>query len=56
MAQMPALRPHPVLGKWLYLPQDHEDFESLASAIVMGVRARDGRIGVAPRRRARKTA
>lgn len=57
MAQMPALRPHPELGKWLYLPQGHEDFESLAAAIVRGVRGRDERIGVPPRpRRARKTA
>ena len=47
-AAYPALRPHPVLGKWLYVPQDHEDFESTAARLVAAVRARDPRIGVAP--------
>lgn len=50
-AQFPALRPHPVLGKWLYLPEDDPDFESQAGALVQLARARDARIGVASRPR-----
>ncbi len=32
--KMSSLQPHPVLGKWLYLSQDNEDFEELASQVI----------------------
>ncbi|VVE87008.1 hypothetical protein PBR20603_00933 [Pandoraea bronchicola] len=51
MAEMPALRPHPVLGKWLYLPQSEADFESIAQRLTARVLAGDPRIGVAPKPR-----
>jgi hypothetical protein len=47
---------HPVLKKWLYLPEASEDFESLSSEIVEAVRTGDQRFGVEPKeRKSRKT-
>jgi hypothetical protein len=52
----PSLSPHPILPKWLYLPESADDFESVALALVGLARERDPRIGVSPRpKRARKT-
>lgn len=55
-ASYPSLRPHPILAKWLYLPEAAEDFERAAMRLVADVRARDPRIGVAPRPRRRRQA
>lgn len=52
----PALAPHPILPKWLYLPESHDDFERAALALVKLVRARDPRIGITPRPRQRRAA
>jgi hypothetical protein len=54
--EMPALRPHPVLGKWLYVPQSDPAFEDIAHKLTALVLARDARVGVEPkpRRRVRK--
>jgi hypothetical protein len=54
--EIPALRPHPVLGKWLYVPQDDPEFEAVAERTTALVLTRDERIGVEPkpRRRGRK--
>ncbi len=54
IATIPALKPHPVLGKWLYLPDTHEDFERLAQAIVRLARQRDPRIGIISKKKPRK--
>ncbi|VVD72801.1 hypothetical protein [Pandoraea fibrosis] len=51
IAEMPALRPHPVLGKWLYLPQSEVEFESVARHLTARVLAGDPRIGVEPKPR-----
>ncbi|WP_347557528.1 hypothetical protein [Robbsia sp. KACC 23696] len=53
---LPALRPHPTLGKWLYISQGDPDFEGTVTRVNALVIARDARIGVepTPRRRARK--
>ena len=48
---MPALRPHSVLGKWLYVPQDDATFEETAEKLTSLVLAHDPRIGVAPKPR-----
>jgi hypothetical protein len=48
---MPALRRHPVLGKWLYLPAADESFEATAEALARRVAVGDARVGVAPARR-----
>ncbi len=56
MQTLPALTPHPVLSKWLYLPEARGDFETVAARIVELVRRRDPRIGVLPSpHRSRKT-
>ena len=50
---LPALRPHPVLGKWLYLAASVESFEDDAHAIAAMALADDPRLGVEPRPRRR---
>ncbi|CAG4900176.1 hypothetical protein [Paraburkholderia saeva] len=54
--EMPVLRPHPVLGKWLYVPQSDPAFEDVVARMTSLVLARDWRVGVEPkpRRRGRK--
>ncbi|KGD87983.1 hypothetical protein JL37_25720 [Achromobacter sp. RTa] len=54
LADVPNLLQHPVLGKWLYLPQEDEDFESTAARLAELALARDPRLGVAPRPKARR--
>lgn len=54
MEQVRSLFPHPVLGKWLYLPLDSDDFESDVSKVVALVERGDERIGVLPGVRKRK--
>jgi len=51
---MPALRPHAVLGKWLYVPQDDPAFEESVQSIAALVLARDPRIGIEPKPRQRR--
>ena len=45
---------HPVLKKWLYLPEASEDFESVASDIIETIRINDQRFGVETKERTRK--
>jgi hypothetical protein len=45
---------HPVLKKWLYLPESTEDFESDAQEIVEAIRMNDSRFGVEPTERVSK--
>jgi hypothetical protein len=42
---------HPVLKKWLYLPEASEDFESVAMDLVEAIRQGDQRIGIEPKER-----
>ena len=44
---------HPVLKKWLYLPEASEDFEPIASNIVEAIRMNDQRFGVELREKTR---
>ncbi len=46
---------HPVLKKWLYLPENSEDFESVSSEIAEAVRIGDQRFGVEPREHKRRS-
>jgi len=48
LAEFPALCQHPVLKKWLYLPETAETFEAEARRLVGLVRSRDPRIGIPP--------
>jgi hypothetical protein len=50
-----SLHPHPVLPKWLYLPEAADDFEKVATQLVKLALRRDSRFGVTPKpRKARK--
>lgn len=46
--EFPLLKPHEVLGKWLYLAEDHDDFEMVAQRLVQRIASDDPRIGVEP--------
>jgi hypothetical protein len=53
-AEFPELSPHPVLPKWLYLPEATDTFERTAARLVGLARRRDPRIGVAPQPKKRR--
>jgi hypothetical protein len=55
-ADFPVLSPHPVLPKWLYLPESEDAFERVATALVELVRRRDPRIGVWPPQKKKRPA
>lgn len=48
MKEFPDLKPHPVLGKWLYLPAAAEDFETTARTLAESIAQDDPRLGVYP--------
>jgi len=48
IGEYPELRPHPVLGKWLYLPLALDSFEETAQKLVQQAMKKDPRIGVEP--------
>lgn len=49
MNEFPALMVHPVLRKWLYLPEDIEEFEEFGAKLVDLIARDDPRLGVIPR-------
>lgn len=51
MREFPSLAPHPVLPKWLYLPESALSFERDAQAIVACIRRLDARFGIVPPRK-----
>ena len=55
MRDFPTLSPHPVLAKWLYLPEASDDFERDAGRLVALVRRGEPRIGVDPSAKKRKS-
>lgn len=56
IADRPALVPHEVLPKWLYLAETTPEFEADAQWLVERARRGDERVGIdPPARRARKT-
>jgi hypothetical protein len=56
IAEFPALAPHPILPKWLYLSEASPSFEADAARLVALIRRLDPRIGVLPGAKARKPA
>ena len=56
LAEFPALVRHPVLKKWLYLPERAETFERDARRLVQLVRARDPRLGIPPSAKKKRAA
>lgn len=51
----PMLVNHPVLGKWLYLPQQTEDFEEVATRVIRQLLRRADLFGVYPKSKKPKT-
>lgn len=49
VAEFPELAPHPILPKWLYLPESADGFERAATRLVSLAKRRDLRIGVTPK-------
>ena len=47
-ADFPALMPHDVLRKWLYIDSTHCDFESTMAAVAKCIARNDRRFGVVP--------
>ena len=47
-AEFPALRPHEVLRKWLFIDSKHEDFASTMEAMAKHAASNDQRFGVLP--------
>jgi hypothetical protein len=56
VSQFPALTPHPILPKWLYLPEGRDGFERVAEQLVVLAGEHDPRIGIVPNPRKRKRA
>ncbi len=56
VADFPALSPHPILPKWLYLSDSADGFDRWAEALVSLAKKRDPRVGIIPKIRARKRA
>lgn len=48
IADFPALAPHGVLGKWLYLPERHDEFEEIIPEVMACIAEGDSRFGVEP--------
>lgn len=55
-AEFPELTPHPILPKWLYLPETADRFERIATRLVSLARQRDPRIGIVPSPKKRRPA
>ena len=47
-AQFPALRPHDVLRKWLFVASTHDDFESTMEQVAKRIARDDPRFGIVP--------
>jgi hypothetical protein len=49
--EIPGLRVHTILGKWLYISEEAEDFEDVAKGLIELITAEDPRVGVLPKPR-----
>lgn len=56
MKELQALQPHAILGKWLYVPMSHGDFEMTLEKLVQAVKRNDARIGIIPQQKRIKKA
>jgi hypothetical protein len=50
-ADYPALAPHPLLTKWLYLSSNDETFDATARALIARILRNDPLLGVIPKPR-----
>jgi hypothetical protein len=51
----PILIPHPVLSKWVYLPSQTEDFDSIVEEVLREIRRRSSLFGVTPKAKKKST-
>ncbi|MFT4571300.1 MAG: hypothetical protein ACI8TX_002051 [Hyphomicrobiaceae bacterium] len=49
--EFPALAPHEVLNKWLFVESTHEDFESTMERAALAIASNDPRFGVYSKRK-----
>jgi hypothetical protein len=54
ISEFPELAPHPVLGKWLYLPESNDGFDRIAERMIRLALNHDSRIGVVPPQRKKR--
>jgi hypothetical protein len=54
-AECPALKPHAVLRKWLYIDSTHPEFEATMDAVATRIARNDRRFGIVPRSAAPKS-
>jgi hypothetical protein len=47
-AEFPALEPHEILRKWLFIDSRHDDFESTMEAVAKRIARDDPRFGILP--------
>src|SRR5689334_13997744 len=47
-AEFPALAPHAVLGRWLFIDSTHDDFEPTMAAVANRIARDDPRFGIVP--------
>jgi hypothetical protein len=47
--EFPALMPHQILQKWLFIDSTHEDFESTMEAVAKKIAMNDKRFGILPK-------
>ena len=47
--EFPALKPHAVLRKWLFVASTHDDFESTMEQVAKRIARNDPRFGIVPR-------
>jgi hypothetical protein len=48
--EFPALKPHQILRKWLFISSTHEGFESTMEAVAKRLANNDRRFGIVPKR------
>jgi hypothetical protein len=53
-AEFPALAPHEILRKWLFIDSTQEDFESTITAVAKQVANNDARFGILPKSQKRR--
>jgi hypothetical protein len=51
---IPALRQHPVLKKWLWIPLDHESYDEASVEVIRRLRREDPRLGILPKARGQR--
>jgi len=54
-AEFPELSPHPILPKWLYLPESLDAFERTAARFVALARQYDARLGIVPKAKKKRS-